>query len=120
MALELVAAWSTLCTERGRLLKREFLGEQERISEQGQAGRLLGRMVERRIEADNSGRKGRCDCCGTEYTPHYDWTPDGNAHSRWLSGLIYLNTPSQGGATSFPKARMGKGQVQMHALSIQR
>merc|ERR1712166_345273 len=48
---------------------------------------------------------------GAEYTPHYDWTPDGNAHSRWLSGLIYLNTPSKGGATSFPKARMGAGKI---------
>jgi len=41
---------------------------------------------------------------GGEYTPHYDWGPNGKVNSRFLSGLLYLNTPHAGGGTSFPKA----------------
>lgn len=48
---------------------------------------------------------------GAEYSPHFDWAPDGNPHSRWLSGLIYLNTPTKGGATAFPKAAMPDGST---------
>lgn len=42
---------------------------------------------------------------GGEYTPHYDWGPSGKVASRFLSGLMYLNTPLEGGGTSFPKAK---------------
>eukprot|EP00658_Telonema_sp_P-2_P042791 TRINITY_DN3077_c0_g1_i20.p1 TRINITY_DN3077_c0_g1~~TRINITY_DN3077_c0_g1_i20.p1 ORF type:complete len:438 (-),score=93.50 TRINITY_DN3077_c0_g1_i20:196-1509(-) len=42
---------------------------------------------------------------GGEYTPHYDWGPNGKVESRFLSGLLYLNTPLSGGGTSFPKAQ---------------
>jgi len=41
---------------------------------------------------------------GGEYTPHYDVGADGTIKSRFISGLLYLNTPPKGGGTSFPKA----------------
>lgn len=46
---------------------------------------------------------------GGEYTPHYDIGADGVIHSRFISGLLYLNTPEEGGGTSFPKAVMDDG-----------
>ena len=39
-----------------------------------------------------------------EYTPHYDEGSDGTPHSRFISALLYFNTPAAGGATSFPKS----------------
>lgn len=48
---------------------------------------------------------------GSEYTPHYDVGADGKIASRWLSGLLYLNTPEGGGGTSFPKALMEDGSL---------
>eukprot|EP00656_Telonema_subtile_P006536 TRINITY_DN13023_c0_g1_i5.p1 TRINITY_DN13023_c0_g1~~TRINITY_DN13023_c0_g1_i5.p1 ORF type:complete len:343 (+),score=51.12 TRINITY_DN13023_c0_g1_i5:152-1180(+) len=48
---------------------------------------------------------------GGEYTPHYDWGPNGKIASRFLSGLMYLNTPLQGGGTSFPKSKTPNAYV---------
>jgi len=48
---------------------------------------------------------------GAEYTPHYDWGADGKVSSRFISSLLYLNTPEGGGSTSFPKAVMPDGSV---------
>jgi hypothetical protein len=48
---------------------------------------------------------------GAEYTPHYDWSGDGKVSSRFVTTLLFLNTPEGGGATSFPKARMPDNQI---------
>jgi prolyl 4-hydroxylase len=40
-----------------------------------------------------------------EYTPHFDSGADGSPNSRFLSGIMYFNTPDQAGGTSFPAAR---------------
>jgi len=57
---------------------------------------------------------------GAEYTPHYDWSASGSPYSRWLSGLIYLNTPLKGGATAFPKAQMPGGKVGTTVKAVKR
>lgn len=57
---------------------------------------------------------------GAEYTPHYDWAANGSPYSRWLSGLVYLNTPLKGGETAFPKARMPGGRVGTTVKAVKR
>jgi len=42
---------------------------------------------------------------GAKYDNHYDWEPNGKIESRFVSGLLYLNTPAKGGSTSFPLAK---------------
>jgi prolyl 4-hydroxylase len=51
---------------------------------------------------------------GGEYTPHYDVGADGQTASRFISGLLYLNTPEEGGGTSFPKAVNEDGSLGMY------
>lgn len=57
---------------------------------------------------------------GGEYTPHYDWGADGKVSSRFVSALLYLNTPQAGGATSFPKAIMPDGSTGTQNPAIER
>jgi prolyl 4-hydroxylase len=40
-----------------------------------------------------------------EYLPHYDPGPD-TLVCRWISALLYFNTPTKGGNTSFPLAKV--------------
>jgi len=42
---------------------------------------------------------------GQEYTPHYDVGPDEEV-CRWISALLYFNTPAAGGNTSFPLSKV--------------
>lgn len=45
-----------------------------------------------------------------EYTPHFDAGSDGESQqSRFISALLYFNTPDAGGHTSFPKAEPLEG-----------
>ena len=46
---------------------------------------------------------------GQEYAPHHDFGDDGTPEQRFLTLLLYIQLPDQGGATSFPKAFDGKG-----------
>eukprot|EP00927_Polykrikos_kofoidii_P051325 TRINITY_DN45115_c0_g1_i1.p1 TRINITY_DN45115_c0_g1~~TRINITY_DN45115_c0_g1_i1.p1 ORF type:complete len:506 (-),score=74.69 TRINITY_DN45115_c0_g1_i1:27-1370(-) len=46
---------------------------------------------------------------GQEYMPHHDFGDDGTMEQRFLTLLIYISTPEEGGATSFPKAAGGRG-----------
>eukprot|EP00035_Acanthoeca_spectabilis_P039182 m.59787 g.59787 ORF g.59787 m.59787 type:complete len:408 (+) comp9478_c0_seq1:76-1299(+) len=57
---------------------------------------------------------------GAEYTPHYDWGADGKVSSRFISSLLYLNTPEAGGSTSFPKAIMPDGSVGTEIPAVKR
>eukprot|EP00041_Stephanoeca_diplocostata_P012103 m.202039 g.202039 ORF g.202039 m.202039 type:complete len:404 (+) comp18811_c0_seq5:81-1292(+) len=66
-----------------------------------------GKMVETNVESINVLNYG----VGAEYAPHFDWGADGRVESRFISSLIYLNTPEAGGGTGFPKAIMGNGKV---------
>lgn len=51
---------------------------------------------------------------GQEYTPHYDVGPE-EVVCRWISALLYFNTPTRGGGTSFPLSNVEleakKGQL---------
>ena len=38
-----------------------------------------------------------------------DWGADGQIESRFISALIYLNSPEAGGGTNFPLAKMPDG-----------
>ena len=44
-----------------------------------------------------------------EYSPHHDFGDDGTPHQRFLTLLLYIQLPDEGGATSFPKANDGMG-----------
>lgn len=44
-----------------------------------------------------------------EYTPHFDTGVSESDQSRFLSSLMYFNTPTSGGATSFPKSPLPNG-----------
>lgn len=44
-----------------------------------------------------------------EYAPHHDFGDDGTPEQRFLTLLLYIQVPDQGGATSFPKAFDGRG-----------
>ncbi|KAJ8602110.1 hypothetical protein CTAYLR_001601 [Chrysophaeum taylorii] len=44
-----------------------------------------------------------------EYAPHHDFGDDGTPEQRFLTLLLYIHVPDEGGATSFPKAFNGKG-----------
>jgi prolyl 4-hydroxylase len=46
---------------------------------------------------------------GQEYTPHFDVGPGSGMDqgARFISALLYLNTPEEGGATSFPASPEG-------------
>jgi len=48
-----------------------------------------------------------------QYLPHYDWSYQENSHYRYVTLLLYLNKPKEGGFTTFPYAKLdahaGKG-----------
>ena len=44
-----------------------------------------------------------------EYAPHHDFGDDGTPQQRFLTLLLYIQLPEEGGATSFPKANDGMG-----------
>jgi len=46
---------------------------------------------------------------GQEYTPHHDFGYSGKPNQRFLTLLMYIHSPTEGGATSFPKAFNGRG-----------
>jgi prolyl 4-hydroxylase len=46
---------------------------------------------------------------GQEYTPHHDFGYTGKAEQRFLTLLLYIDIPEEGGGTSFPKAHGGRG-----------
>lgn len=46
---------------------------------------------------------------GQEYAPHHDFGDDGTPQQRFLTLLLYIQLPANGGATSFPKAFDGRG-----------
>jgi len=46
---------------------------------------------------------------GQEYTPHHDFGYSGKPNQRFLTLLMYIHPPKEGGATSFPKAYGGRG-----------
>jgi prolyl 4-hydroxylase len=46
---------------------------------------------------------------GQKYSPHYDFGYTGRPHQRFLTLLLYLEVPEEGGETSFPKAFSGRG-----------
>jgi len=46
---------------------------------------------------------------GQQYQPHHDFSDTGIANQRFLTLLLYVNTPDEGGGTSFPKANNGRG-----------
>eukprot|EP00040_Diaphanoeca_grandis_P030631 m.181486 g.181486 ORF g.181486 m.181486 type:complete len:420 (+) comp32068_c0_seq3:169-1428(+) len=56
-------------------------------------------MDPRNVESINVLHYGQ----GAEYTPHFDWGADGNVNSRFITSLLYLNTPTRGGETTFPR-----------------
>ena len=45
----------------------------------------------------------------SRYTPHHDFGYTGKAEQRFLTLLLYIEVPEEGGATSFPKAHGGRG-----------
>ena len=45
----------------------------------------------------------------TRYTPHHDFGYTGKPEQRFLTLLLYIEVPAEGGATSFPKAHGGRG-----------
>jgi len=53
-----------------------------------------------------------------EYLPHYDWGADGNIESRFISGLMYLNTVEKGGGTGFPIARLPNGTEGVEVAAV--
>jgi len=46
---------------------------------------------------------------GQEYKPHHDFSDTGVANQRFLTLLLYVDPPEEGGFTSFPKAANTKG-----------
>jgi len=57
---------------------------------------------------------------GAEYTPHFDWGGDGKVASRFISSLLYLNTPEGGGETTFPRAVDANGNVNIKVKAIKK
>eukprot|EP00040_Diaphanoeca_grandis_P030630 m.181481 g.181481 ORF g.181481 m.181481 type:complete len:409 (+) comp32068_c0_seq2:192-1418(+) len=55
---------------------------------------------------------------GAEYTPHFDWGADGKVSSRFISSLLYLNTPEGGGETTFPRAVGADGNVNIKVKAV--
>lgn len=55
---------------------------------------------------------------GGEYTPHYDIGADGLIASRFISGLLYLNDPEEGGGTTFPKAKRDDGDEGIYVDAV--
>jgi prolyl 4-hydroxylase len=54
---------------------------------------------------------------GQEYTAHYDTISDGTkTEYRFISPLLYFNTPDRGGSTSFPKA--GPNEEGVHVPAV--
>lgn len=54
---------------------------------------------------------------GQEYTPHYDTISDGTkTEYRFISPLLYFNTPTKGGSTLFPKAGPDEKGVHIPAV----
>merc|ERR1711988_2037433 len=73
-------------------------------------------MDARNVEAINVLHYG----VGAEYTPHFDWGADGNVNSRFISTLLYLNTPEGGGETTFPRARNPDGSLHVKVKANKR
>lgn len=48
---------------------------------------------------------------GQQYTPHFDTGIHGREHHRFISTLLYFNTPARGGGTSFPRSPLPDGGV---------
>lgn len=46
---------------------------------------------------------------GQQYQPHHDFSDTGIVNQRFLTLLLYISPPEQGGYTSFPKASNGRG-----------
>mmetsp|Transcript_43061 Transcript_43061/g.58802 ORF Transcript_43061/g.58802 Transcript_43061/m.58802 type:complete len:187 (+) Transcript_43061:904-1464(+) len=44
-----------------------------------------------------------------QYQPHVDFQDDGSGMQRFLTLLLYVERPEEGGYTSFPKANNGRG-----------
>jgi len=44
-----------------------------------------------------------------EYQPHHDFSDQGRPEQRFLTLLLYISPPEEGGYTSFPKANGGRG-----------
>uniref|UniRef100_A0A7S3NK16 Fe2OG dioxygenase domain-containing protein n=1 Tax=Aureoumbra lagunensis TaxID=44058 RepID=A0A7S3NK16_9STRA len=44
-----------------------------------------------------------------EYAPHHDFGDDGTPEQRFLTLLLYIDLPDEGGGTSFPKAFQNQG-----------
>merc|ERR1711964_381218 len=43
------------------------------------------------------------------YDPHYDWSANGKQEARFISALMFLQTPEEGGQSEFPLANNGRG-----------
>mmetsp|Transcript_29738 Transcript_29738/g.60779 ORF Transcript_29738/g.60779 Transcript_29738/m.60779 type:complete len:459 (-) Transcript_29738:262-1638(-) len=46
---------------------------------------------------------------GQQYQPHHDFSDAGIVNQRFLTLLLYISPPEEGGHTSFPKANGGRG-----------
>jgi len=54
---------------------------------------------------------------GQQYSPHYDWFVTGVPESRFVSFLMYLNTPPEGGHTSFPVGKNADGSEYVQVVA---
>lgn len=55
-----------------------------------------------------------------KYQPHFDWYVSGLPESRFVSFLMYLNTPPQGGATKFPNGIAADGSQGVSVQALKR